>query len=109
MTDKPTPRNLDPKFSKAMIPTESNRETETVTKDDTVVENRVENRVEDSELVRTDSQGRVDTEVPSHADNEVSQITHIQRFTGQDGKPAEVVHGPMPVSEWTAYEKENGL
>lgn len=101
MTDKPTPRNLDPKFSKAMIPTESNRETETVTEGDTVVENR--------ELVRTDSQGHVDTEVPSHADNEVSQITHIQRFTGQDGKPAEVVHGPMPVSEWSAYEKENGL
>src|SRR3954464_10651626 len=82
----PSPRDLDPKFTKTTPPeddstrTNRNQKTESVTQDAT----------EDANP-RVNHLGQVDTEVPAHLSNEVSQITYVQRFTGQDGKPAEVV------------------
>ena len=39
---------------------------------------------------------------------EETQVVHIERYT-ENGVQHERRHGPMPISEWPAYEKENNL
>lgn len=41
--------------------------------------------------------------------DEESMIVHRVNVTKPDGTPGVHEHGPMPVSEWAAYEKKNGL
>jgi len=38
-----------------------------------------------------------------------SHIVYIERGNLPDGTPTEKKHGPIPVSEWAAYEKEHNL
>lgn len=38
-----------------------------------------------------------------------TQIVHRHRFIDENGVQQEKVHGPMNISDWPAYEKENGL
>lgn len=38
-----------------------------------------------------------------------SQIVHRVNSTDAKGQPVVIEHGPMPISEWAAYEKENNL
>ncbi len=40
---------------------------------------------------------------------DVPMIAHRERYVDKDGVQQDRWHGPMPVSEWAAYEKENGL
>lgn len=46
---------------------------------------------------------------PKDSEKDVPMIVHRQFFTNPDGTPGEKTHGPMPVSEWAAYEKEHNL
>ena len=61
--------------------------------------------VPDDEVVegftRLDGFGRVNTEVPAHADNAQTQIT----FRDTNGN----LHGPMPLADFPQYEKDNLL
>lgn len=43
-----------------------------------------------------------------HSEN-VPMIVHRAFYTDDQGNQKEKIHGPMPVKEWAAYEKENGL
>jgi hypothetical protein len=36
-------------------------------------------------------------------------IVHIVQAKNEKGEPIEYIHGPMPVSEWAAYERAHGL
>lgn len=38
-----------------------------------------------------------------------TQIVHRHRYVDENGVQQEKVHGPMNISDWPAYEKENGL
>ncbi len=42
-------------------------------------------------------------------EKEVPMIAYVQRYVDSEGVQREKVHGPMPVSEWAEYEKENKL
>jgi hypothetical protein len=59
----------------------------------------------------TDSGENVDQPIDakeSRPEDEVPMIVHVERF--QDGSVTKTrQHGPMPVSEWAAYEKEHGF
>ena len=46
-------------------------------------------------------------EVPDYGD--VPMIVHHQPYTNADGVADVKTHGPMPVSEWAAYEKAHNL
>jgi hypothetical protein len=74
-----TPRDLDPKFK-----------TENVTPQD---------------IVPTEE---TPEETPEESSEE-SMIVYRQQIVKPDNTVGEKVHGPMPVSKWAAYEKENNL
>jgi hypothetical protein len=50
-----------------------------------------------------------EAEDPTPAEPSGGNIVFRQNVTNSDGTVGEKVHGPMPVSEWPAYEKEHGL
>jgi hypothetical protein len=76
-----SPRDLDPKFR------DEKRES-----------------VEDTERdVTADELKREESE------DETPMLVHRQRIVQPDGTVTEKVHGPMPQSDWAAYEKENNL
>jgi hypothetical protein len=76
-----SPRDLDTKFKDATIPTDAESE---------------------------DSTERNDAK-ESPAEPKGGYIVYKQTYVGNDGVQREKVHGPMPVSEWADYEKENNL
>lgn len=41
--------------------------------------------------------------------DDTNYIAHREKITNADGTPSEILHGPMPVDEWPAYEKEHNL
>lgn len=49
------------------------------------------------------------TSPPVNDESEESMIVHRVNVQNPDGTPGVHEHGPMPVSEWAAYEKKNGL
>lgn len=51
----------------------------------------------------------VDPEVEPKEVSDESLIVFRQNITNPDGTAGEVVHGPMPVADWPAYEKEHKL
>lgn len=51
-----------------------------------------------------DAKPKIDSYEP-----ETDNIVYRQIIVNPDGTPGEKLHGPMPRSEWAAYEKENGL
>lgn len=50
-----------------------------------------------------------DIETNTSEKEEVPMIVYRQQVTNPDGTAGEKVHGPMPVADWPAYEKENNL
>lgn len=81
MTTKPTPRDLDPKFRDAEIP------------DDNTV---------------TDANTEPNSKSADDARDGESLIVYRERY--MDGNvQMEREHGPMPVSEWPAYQEEHGF
>lgn len=57
---------------------------------------------DNKELTRVGYNGIVNPEIPSHADNEVSQIFYRNPVDGKE-------HGPMPLADWDDYARKNGL
>lgn len=70
-----------------------------------------ENAPDDSNL--TDGPRQFEpTAVPEETETEkedVPMIVHRQTYIDNEGVFREKLHGPMPVSEWAAYEKKNNL
>lgn len=50
-----------------------------------------------------------EVERQSSEDPEVTMIVHRVNGHDEQGRPKIFEHGPMPVTEWAAYEKKNGL
>lgn len=48
-------------------------------------------------------------EVEPKKDDNTPMIVGHTHYYDQDGVRQTKVHGPMPVSEWSAYEKEHNL
>lgn len=93
MVDKRTNRQdnpLDP-------PTREDGQTEDVTTKDVTIE-------EDRTPAKEENPPR------EQKGPEESQIVHrVNVVDSNTGEPKIVEHGPMPVSEWSAYEKEHKL
>lgn len=76
----PSPRDLDPKF-----------------------------KTEKTDNPPTEPIDLGETENKRSEEDETTNIVYRQRVTNPDGTVGEKVHGPMPVADWPAYEKENNL
>jgi hypothetical protein len=100
----PTPRDLDPKFKDATVPADQTEETTPAREVTTKQETAKESRTEDAREVLARLQS---TEIPK--DPNEGEIVYRQPFVDSNGTVGEKVHGPMPVSEWATYSKENGL
>lgn len=85
-----TPRDLDPRFK--------NEKPETIP---TVEEQERNENAKTDALVTEESQEKKDDDTP--------MIVHRERVMQPDGSVGEKIHGPMPVADWSAYEKENKL
>lgn len=83
-----TPRDLDPKFKSEKSDVLPPNENAPATGDERSVEQ---------------------AEREEKHDEETPMIVHRQRITNPDGTVGEKVHGPMPVADWSAYEKEHDL
>jgi hypothetical protein len=57
---------------------------------------------------KTDETPETDDSPETH-DDETPMIVHNQKIVQPDGSVAEKQHGPMPVADWPAYEKEHKL
>lgn len=101
-----TPRDLDPKFKTEKSIPESENRPETVTS-----ESDPRPQVENQNDLKSDALLREEDRVEAEEkyDDDTPMIVHRQRITNPDGTVGEKVHGPMPVADWPAYEKENGL
>lgn len=96
-----TPRDLDPKFKDATIPTNGPDNKP----DPAVKENPKKDTTEETPhetLKRLQS-----TEIPK--DPGEGSIVFKRQVVNAEGKHVEEVHGPMPVSEWATYSAEKGL
>lgn len=60
------------------------------------------------EDLKSDALLRAEDEQAKKNEEDVPMIVHRQPIV-VDGIATEKLHGPMPVSEWPAYEKEHGL
>lgn len=79
-TNNATPRNLDPKFK------DETQETE---------EQRTAREADEADEAKKQ--------------DETPMIVSRQQIVNPDGTVGEKVHGPMPVADWPAYEKEHNL
>ena len=95
----PTPRDLDPQFKTVNAPAGVNDNADTPEVD------RNTNSSNDADRRSDDADRRSNDEVYKNG----GFIVHRQQYVDGDGVAREKIHGPMPVGEWPAYEKENNL
>jgi len=79
----PSPRNLDPKFSE-------------------------ESAMPDEDTPQEDTKD-VTPDVAEEETDDTPMVVYHQPVLKPGGVMETVKHGPMPVSEWAAYEKEHNL
>lgn len=95
VTPAQMPKNRDPQDTDD-VPEESS---DNMTNSDRAPETATE---EKEEITRVGRNGIVNTEMPSHAANDQADIFYRDPITGKE-------HGPMPLSKWAEYSRNNGL
>lgn len=88
-------------FKDAQVPAEQKEETK---RTEETAKDRKETPESDVPVAE-----RPETDPTVPADPEESFIVHREQKTDSEGNPVEKVHGPMPVSEYPTYAKENKL
>lgn len=93
-----TPRDLDPKF----------KDESEAAKREAAEREAAEREAAEREAKREAAE-REAAEREAKKDDDTPMIVLRQPITNEDGTPGEKLHGPMPVADWPAYEKEHNL